>query len=210
MNGKVEGARKALIVGLTGGIGSGKSTAAQCFRRLGVPVIDADEISREIVEPGKPALQRLVDALGPGILDSHGRLDRAALRHLIFSDPAIRQRVERILHPAIVEEMLKRASRVEAPYCILSIPLLIEANLQQTVDRILVIDSPEELQRQRLERRAGWTPEEIGAAIRAQIGREERLGHADDVIVNDGDLSTFERAVEQIHRRYLAIASSDR
>lgn len=204
----MERKHRTLVVGLTGGIASGKSTAAQYFRKLGVPVIDADEIAREVVEPDQPALKQLTALFGPDMLDANGRLDRARLRHLIFADAGKRRQVEGILHPAIRQTMLERLAHAQGDYCILSIPLLLETRQTDLVNRVLVIDSPEALQRDRLSKREGWTSEEIGAAIAAQLSRQERLQNADDVIVNDGDLASFERAVEQMHRRYRLLASA--
>jgi dephospho-CoA kinase len=200
--------RPRLVVGLTGGIGSGKSTAARFFRALGVPVIDADELAREAVAPGEPALDRLTGTLGKDVLDPHGGLDRARLRGRLFADPALRRQVEAILHPVIRQRMVERLAGVEAAYCILAIPLLIEARQTDLVDRILVIDSPDALRRQRLAARVGWSETDIEAALRAQAGREARLQHADDVIVNDGDLAALERSVERLHRRYLTLAAA--
>jgi len=196
-----------LVIGLTGGIGSGKSTAAQYFKRLGVPVIEADEIAREVVEPGGQVLERLEATFGPDILDHQGRLDRAVLRRIIFSDPVRRKQVEDVLHPAIRREMRRRLVGIEAPYCILAIPLLVEARQIELVDRVLVIDSSEELQRKRLASREGWTDAEIEGALLAQVTREKRLEYADDVIDNDADLGALERSVARLHRRYQTLAA---
>lgn len=192
-----------LVVGLTGGIGSGKTTVANGFAALGVPLIDADEIARDLVAPGGDALKEIVAGFGPGILDGHGGLDRARLRHRIFTDPGERRRLEAILHPRIRTEVLARIRRLDAPYCIVSIPLLVETGQSDLVDRVLVVDCPPELQRERIARRDGWPAEEIEGALRAQASREQRLRAADDVVVNDGDLESLRRSIATLHHRYL-------
>ncbi|MFZ5593875.1 MAG: dephospho-CoA kinase [Pseudomonadota bacterium] len=198
-------------IGLTGGIGSGKSTVADCFAELGVAVIDADQIARELVEPGRPALGAIVDAFGRDILDGSGQLDRARLRALVFDDSTRRRQLETILHPLIRAEMRKRADALEgsgAPYAILNIPLLLETGQTDLADRILVVDTPEELQYQRVRARNGLPDAQIAAIIATQASREQRLAAADDIIVNDGDLSKLQRQTVAMHQRYLALAAS--
>lgn len=199
-----------LKIGLTGGIGSGKSTVADYFAELGVPVIDADKIARELVEPGQPALAAIVKIFGRGMLDSNGRLDRARLRALVFDDIDRRKQLEAILHPLIRAGMRARAAALDAsgvPYCILCIPLLLETGQTDLADRILVVDVPETLQYQRVRARDGLPDAQIAAIIAAQAGREQRLAAADDVIVNEGDLADVRRRVMEMHRRYLALAA---
>lgn len=196
-----------LVVGLTGGIGSGKTTVAGRFAARGVPVIDADRIARELVEPGRPALARIVESFGPQMLDAQGRLDRARLRERVFADSGQRKRLEALLHPLIRREMHDRVHRLSAPYCLLVIPLLLETGQADLVQRILVVDAPDELRYQRLARR-GLKPEQVDAIMSAQAGRAQRLAAAHDVIVNDGDLQTLDRRVEELHRRYLETAAA--
>jgi dephospho-CoA kinase len=195
-----------LRVGLTGGIGSGKSAAAGVFAALGIPVIDADLVARELVAPGEPALGALVEAFGPGILAADGRLDRGTLRGRVFSDPEARTRLEAILHPLIRARMEALATAVEAPYCVLVIPLLVEAGQQGLVDRVLVIDVPEHVQLERAGARDGVPPSAVEAILRTQASRRERLAAADDVISNEDSVEHLGRRVRALHRRYLALA----
>ncbi len=195
-----------LLIGLTGGIGSGKSTVAAMFRELGAPVIDADEISHELTRPGTTTSAEILRLFGPSIQDGAGGFDRARLRRLVFSDPSKRHQLEALLHPRILSEMLRRATAQDAPYCILSIPLLLESGQQALVDRILVVDAPETLQKQRTLRRDAMSSGEVEAILRAQSPREQRLAAADDVIVNDGNLDALRRQVEVLHRKYLNLA----
>ncbi len=192
-----------LKIGLTGGIGSGKSTVARLFERLGVEVIDADRIARELVEPGCPALEAIEDAFGPEILKPSGQLDRAKLRQKIFSDPKARKALETILHPRIFADMSLRADLCQAPYCILAIPLLVETGAQDQVDRVLVVDCPEQLQIERIKLRDRLPEDLIRQILASQASRQERLAVADEVIVNAEDLSKLEQQVEELHRFYL-------
>lgn len=196
-----------LIIGLTGGIGSGKSTAARYFSALGTPVIDADEIARELVIPGHSALNKIVAQFGPTILTRQGTLDRAALRRIVFAKPQQRQALEAILHPPIYQEMRRRISQLEAPYCILCIPLLVESPADSLVDRILVIDSTPDLQRQRTIARDGISAAEFAVIEHAQADRGQRLAAADEVITNNGSQTDLRRYVEKIHHKYLKLAA---
>lgn len=195
-----------LIIGLTGGIGSGKSTVAERFARLGVPVIDADAIARELVAPGMPALHQIGAEFGPEVLTAAGQLDRARLRRLVFADAQRRKRLEAILHPLIRREMQRRIEALDAPYCVLAIPLLLETGQADLVQRILVIDTPEALRRRRVRARDTLSNAEITAIMDAQLPANERRGAADDIIVNDADLAGLEEQVEKLHRRYLELA----
>lgn len=195
-------------VGLTGGIGSGKSAASAAFAELGAGVVDTDLLSRELVEPGQPALAEILEAFGAGVLDTAGRLDRKALGARIFGDPAARRRLEALLHPRIRAEMLARAEAADAPYVICVIPLLIEAGQQDLVDRVLVIDVPEALQRSRVGARDGHEAAHVERILAAQVDRATRLSHADDVIRNDGTLESLRAAVAALHQKYLAIAAA--
>jgi dephospho-CoA kinase len=195
-----------MIVGLTGGIGSGKSTVIKRFVELGVPVIDADEIAHDLVRPGQPALQTIIDEFGSGLLTAQGELDRTQLRRIVFTDPARRKMLESILHPLIRTEMLRRADEIKFSYCVFCIPLLVETHQTGMVDRVLVIDSPEKLQAQRIKRRDGLPDTEIKAILAAQATPEDRLTVADDVIVNDRSLDDIYRQVDELHQKYLKLA----
>jgi dephospho-CoA kinase len=193
-------------VGLTGGIASGKSTAAKFFGALGVPILDSDQVARDVVEPGQPPLERLVERFGRKILTPDGHLDRPALRDIVFSDPKARADLEALTHPAIGAAMEARSAAAGGPYQILVIPLLVEKNLASHVDRVLVVDCDEDLQIRRLRDRDGSTPEQVQAILKAQAPRAARLKAADDVIRNDTDMSAVRDQVAALHGRYLELA----
>jgi dephospho-CoA kinase len=201
---------RAYRVGLTGGIASGKSTAAKFFGALGVPILDSDQVARDVVEPGQPPLERLVERFGPKILTADGHLDRPALRDIVFSDPKARTDLEALTHPAIGAAMEARSAAAGGPYQILVIPLLVEKNLAAHVDRVLVVDCDEELQIRRLRDRDGSTPEQVQAILKAQAPRAARLKAADDVIRNDTDMSAVRDQVAALHARYLELAARPR
>jgi dephospho-CoA kinase len=194
-------------IGLTGGIASGKSTAAKFFGALGIPILDSDQIAREVVEPGQPPLERLVARFGPSILTPDGHLDRPALRDIVFSDPMARADLEALTHPAIGAAMEARSAAAGGPYQVLVIPLLVEKNLSSHVDRVLVVDCDEELQVRRLRDRDGSTPEQAQAILGAQAPRAARLRAADDVITNEADMSAVQDQVAALHTRYLKLAT---
>lgn len=197
---------KPLRIGLTGGIASGKSAAADAFARLGVPVIDADSAAREVVAAGTSGLQSLIDLLGNEIVLPDGELDRGALRQRIFADPTLRARVEAVLHPRIIARMEEQAAAVTAPYVIMAIPLLAESGYQQHLDRVLVVDAPEESQIQRLMARDGESEATARRMLTAQLPRDRRLAQADEIIDNSGSLDELRAQVERMHRRYLHLA----
>ena len=197
-------------VGLTGGIASGKSTAAGFFAALGVPILDSDRIAREVVEPGQPPLERLVERFGASILTPDGRLDRPALRNIVFSDPKARADLEALTHPAIGAEMEARSAAAGGPYQILVIPLLVEKNLGSHVDRVLVVDCDEALQIRRIHRRDRSSREQAEAILKAQAPRATRLKAADDVIKNDANIDSVEKQVVVLHARYLKLAAKAR
>jgi len=199
-----------LIIGLTGGIGSGKSAVSRFFSELGVPVIDTDIISRQVVELGQPALQQIRQTFGDEILSANGELDRGRLRNIVFATPGKRAQLEAILHPLIQQEMLHQASLLNSPYCIFAIPLLIEANQTGLVDRILVIDAPEKLRRQRIKQRDQLDDNQIDAIFAAQLPPQERLKHADDIIHNDSGLDHLRIQVIDLNRRYTKIAKLEK
>lgn len=193
-----------LVVGLTGGIASGKSAASDYLATLGVPIVDTDLIAREVVEPGQPAMQEIVRQFGGQFILSDGSLDRRKMRTKIFSDPQRRRALEAILHPPIRAETARRIRSLNAPYCVVVIPLLVEAGQRDLVDRVLVVDVNPELQRQRLRERDHMSEREIDDALAAQSSREARLALADDVVVNEGTLPELHRALDQLHTQYLA------
>lgn len=197
-------------VALTGGIASGKSTVARCFEELGVPVIDMDAVAREVVEPGQPLLEALFARFGAGIRRPDGSLDRTALRAIVFADPAARQDLEALTHPAIREASEAHAARASGPYLIMAIPLLAETGGRNRFDRVLVVDCDESVQLARLRARDGGSPEQARAILAAQATREQRLAIADDVIRNDGGLDHLRRQAEALHARYLAFAAAER
>jgi dephospho-CoA kinase len=199
-----------LRIGLTGGIASGKSTVAQRFVELGIPVIDADESSRFVVAPGQPGLAELTKRFGAGLLTAGGELDRRALRNLAFADPQLRRDLEAILHPLIRADMERRASAAVGPYHVMAIPLLVESGNSGQIDRILVVDVEEDVQLKRVMARDSTTLEQARAILAAQASRAVRLKAADDVIVNSGTVSELRQAVDGLHERYLGLAATTR
>jgi len=197
-----------LRVGLTGGIGSGKSTVSNIFRKLDVPVIDADEIARMIVTPGQPAHAEILDKFGHEILTPSGELDRKKLRKQIFSDPDKKLMLESILHPLIYQEILDSCSQINSPYCLVVVPLLLETAGEKYVDRILVVDCDEEDQITRALARDNTSRDDIIRIMGSQISREERLARADDRIYNNHDLNHLQKQVTDLHKIYLSLGKS--
>jgi len=206
----VPASTRVFRVGLTGGIASGKSTAAKFFGALGVPILDSDQVAREVVEPGQPPLERLVERFGRAILTPDGHLDRPALRNIVFSDPKARADLEALTHPAIGAALEARSAAAGGPYQILVIPLLIEKALSAHVDRVLVIDCDEELQIRRLQARDGSTRAQAQAILDAQVSRAARLKAAHDVIRNNAEMSAVQSQVATLHTRYLELARASR
>jgi dephospho-CoA kinase len=196
-----------LRIGLTGGIASGKSAVADLFAARGATVLDTDVIAREVVEPGTPGLAALVSSQGDGILDADGRLDRAELRRRVFADAATRHEIESILHPVIIAELARQAVDAPGPYQVFVIPLLVESRLEHIVDRILVVDCPEEEQLRRLMARDGASRDEALAMLQAQAPRERRLARADDVIDNGGTAGALPAQVASLDRKYRELAA---
>lgn len=198
-------------VGLTGGIASGKSTVASLFAALGVPVIDTDQIARDVVAPGTGLLAKIRAEFGDAVMAPDGSLDRRALRSRVFGDSAeataARRKLEALTHPAIRAEMEARSARAGGPYQILAIPLLVEGGSRSHVDRVLVVDADEATQVRRLQARDGSTLAEARALLAAQADRAARCAAADDLITNEGDLSALRAQVERLHTRYLGYAS---
>ena len=199
--------KRPLRVGLTGGIGSGKTTVKNLFDELGAPTIDADEISRGITKPGQAAFDEVVARFGKESLDDTGNLDRKRLRALIFSEPDLKKELEAIIHPRVRAEIRAFTERVDYPYCIICIPLLLETGAQSGVDRVLVVDAPEELQVARVSRRDNADEQQTRSIIRSQAGRGQRLRAAHDIIVNDGNISDLKIQVDSLHERYMNLGS---
>jgi dephospho-CoA kinase len=197
---------RAVRIGLTGGIASGKSTVAALFAALGVPVIDTDQIARDVVTAGSALLERLLARFGKDLLTPAGELDRRALRARIFAEPKDRAALEELMHPAIMAELQQRSQAAGGRYQILAIPLLVEHNLKASVERVLVVDCSEALQLRRVQVRDGVTLAEARAVLAAQASRTARLAAADDVILNEGDLAQVRRQVESLHIRYGTLA----
>ena len=198
-----------LIIGLTGGIGSGKTAAADLFAALGVPVIDTDIIARELVKPGSPAYKQIIARFGEAVLQTDGNLDRQKLRQIIFDASEQREQLEAILHPLIREQVQQQIASLSSPYCIVVVPLLIEKQQHYDfLDRVLVIDVPVEMQVQRSSSRDESSIEEIRKIISAQCDKDTRLAAADDLIDNSGSLEQLKSSISQLHQKYLALASS--
>ena len=199
------------IIGLTGGVASGKSEVTRRFQALGVEVVDADVAAREVVEPGQPALGRIAERFGAGMLLADGRLDRRQLRERVFADAQARRDLEAITHPAIRARVKAQAQAAPGPYAVVAVPLLAEAGraAYPWMARVLVVDAPESLQHDRLMRRDGVDEALAARMIAAQASRTVRLAIADDVILNDGDPAHLDTAVAALHARYLAAAQPE-
>jgi dephospho-CoA kinase len=196
------------VVGVTGGIGSGKSAVTQCFSELGITIVDADIASRIVVEPGRPALAAIADHFGADILLPDGTLNRPAMRREIFSDPDKKRWLEALLHPLINEEVHRQLGAATSPYVIFVSPLLVEGAHGSLCDRVLVVDVPEALQLARTMARDGNDAEQVKRIIASQATREQRLARADDVIENSGTLDQLHSAVQTLHQRYLQLAAA--
>jgi len=199
---------RPLRIGLTGGIASGKSTVADMFADLGVPVIDTDVIAREVVRPGEPALEEIRETFGDGVIAADGTLDRAAMRAIVFGDDAARRRLEAILHPRIGATTRAQADAAGGDYQVIVVPLLVGSSLRAFVDRVLVVDCDEETQVARLLARDAESEVQARRILAAQSSRDERLAIADDVIVNDGGLDATREQVLALHRCYLRVAAA--
>ncbi|KAA8701635.1 dephospho-CoA kinase [Pseudomonas cannabina] len=197
--------QKPWILGLTGGIGSGKSAAAQCFINLGIDTVDADHAARWVVEPGRPALEQIATHFGNSVLQPSGELDRSALRKLIFENPEQRRWLEALLHPLVNQEIVSYLAKSKSPYAVLVSPLLIESGQSRMVQRLLVIDVPRQVQIERTMLRDGSSQEQVDAILKVQIQRDERLRHADDVLTNDRDHAWLTSEVERLHHFYLTL-----
>ena len=196
-----------LIVGLTGGIASGKSLVGAMFVKLGASLIDTDVVAREVVARGEPGLAAVSAEFGPSVLLPSGEINRPALRSLVFADDAKRRQLEAMLHPLIRSRTRAKLAELEAPYALVVVPLLVETSFSELVDRVLVVDSPEAAQLERLMRRDAIPRAEALAMLRAQVDRATRLKAAHDVIDNSGTPDATRRQVELLHRRYLDLAA---
>ncbi len=196
-----------LKVGLTGGIGCGKSTVAKIFSGFNIPVLDADEIAHSLVAKGQPALTQIQLEFTADILNPDGSLNRASLRELIFSDPNRKQKLESILHPLVYKSIQTELEQLSASYCIISIPLLFETGMTHLVDRILVIDCPVETQIERVKMRDALSIERIISIINHQVSREFRAAKADDLIDNSGADYRLAEQVKKLHNLYLSLSA---
>jgi dephospho-CoA kinase len=195
-----------LVIGLTGGIGSGKTAVAKLFAEHGITVIDTDQLSRDVTLPNQPALKEIVNRFGTDILLPNGTLNRPALKKIIFKDDSQRIWLEELLHPLIREEMKRQVDAATSPYCIVVIPLLLETKPNPLIQRILVVDTHVESQIQRTQLRDNSTEEEVKAIINTQVNRTQRLTAAHDVIENNGTLNDLKTQVENLHQFYLGLS----
>ena len=201
-------AQRRFVVGLTGGIGSGKSAVSALFETLGITVVDADVAARTVVEPGTPALARIAEHFGPDVITTGGTLDRAALRRIVFADPEQRRWLEGVTHPAIGAEIRRALAQASSPYAMLVSPLLLEAKQDVLADRVLVVDVSEQTQLERTMTRDANSEAQVRAIIATQIDRAGRLARADDVISNEGAPEALREQVLALHARYLEIAAA--
>ena len=199
---------KQLIVGLTGGIGSGKSLASDWFASQGIQIVDADIAARQVVEPGSQGLEAIADTFGSHFVQQDGMLNRRALRELIFQNPELRHQLEAITHPLIRESLEGQLADSQSTYTILVSPLLLETTQRELVERVLLIDAPAEIQIQRACARDQQTPDAIERIMAAQMSREQRRAYADDIVINDGDLANFYKQLKPLHIRYQGISHS--
>lgn len=199
-----------LVVGVTGGIGSGKTAVTNLFAELGITIVDADIAARIVVEPGRPALAAIAERFGPSMLQADGTLNRAAMRTRIFSNPDDKRWLEQLTHPRIGEEIAHQLHTATSPYVILVSPLLIEGEQHKFCDRILVVDVPEEMQLQRTVQRDNNDADQVRRIIASQASRTQRLERADDVIENTGTLEELRERILALHQQYLKLASAER
>ena len=197
-----------LKIGLTGGIGCGKTSATNYFAKLGIPIIDADEISHALVAPGMPALIQIRKTFGEETIDDNGSLNRKVLRDIIFSDLVKKKKLESILHPRVYAEMQRRVDRLHNVYVILSIPLLLETKMENFVDRILIIDCSVKVQFERVKARDQLSDERIQSILDSQVSREQRLLSGDDIIDNSGSITALEESLKKLHNLYISLSKN--
>ena len=201
--------RKTLKIGLTGGIASGKTTLANLFACRAAPIIDTDAIARQVVEPGTAGLEAIKEQFGEGTIRADGRLDRAGLANLIFTDPTARQRLEQILHPLIQQRVNLYLGAITAPYALIVVPLLIETGMDTAMDRVLVLDISETQQLKRITARDGISSAEAQQRINSQASRQQRQAKADQIIHNEGNIKRLDRKVLQLHGEYVLAAQAN-
>lgn len=201
---------KPLRIGMTGGIGSGKSTAAECFRSLGVPVLDADDLTRELTAPGQPVLENIRALFGDEAISADGSLSRPFLRKRVFTDDVKRQQLEALLHPRVYDLLERYSAEQNAAYVVWVVPLLLESGSADRVDRVLVIDCPEETQIARAAKRDQQTEKDIRTIISKQLPRTTRLERADDILHNDDDINDLRQAIQELHEFYLSLSKRQR
>lgn len=200
---------KTYVIGLTGGMGSGKTTVAELFAKHGIPIIDADVIARKVTQPGQPAFHDIIHHFKQSLLLDNGNLDRRKLSEIVFKQEDERIWLEKLLHPLIREEMIQEINKLTSDYCIVVIPLLMESKLPfNYIDRILLIDAPKSIQLQRIKLRDNRSHDQIEAILTTQLSREERLAKADDVITNDGVISDLALQVDRLHQTYLDLSKA--
>ena len=199
----------ALTIALTGGIGSGKTSIASIFKSLGVPIIDSDTISKEIILPGKPCFKDIVNEFGEEILTNKGTIDRYKLRDIIFNNDKTRIKLENIIHPVVFKNIDTEISLINYPYCLVIIPLLIETKSTERFDRILVIDALESLQFERIVKRDDISPILIKKIIKTQAKRKERLRYANDIIVNNDTIMNLNKSINTLHKKYLGLSNNN-
>ena len=198
----------AFAVGLTGGIGSGKTTVSDMFAELGVDVIDTDEIARALTAKAQPAMRQIEEQFGPDVIADDGALNRDRMREIVFNDPNARRTLQNILHPLIRAEVQRRLIESGKQYSLVVVPLLVESSGYDFADRVLVVDCSEERQIERVMQRSGLTRDQVEAIMATQVSRKERLAAAHDVISNDGEIASLRAQVEELHRHYLHLAKS--
>jgi len=193
-----------MIIGLTGGIGSGKTAVSETFEKLGITVVDADLASRVVVEKGKPCLEEIAKHFGDDILNENDELNRAKLREIIFNSDSEKSWLESLLHPAIAEQIKDELNASKSPYTILVSPLLLETNQRDFCDKVLVVDVPIELQMERTTKRDGVSEDQVKSIIKSQINRDERLQLADEIIINEGTIEDLEVIVRELHEKLIS------
>ena len=193
-----------MIIGLTGGIGSGKTAVSETFEKLGITVVDADLASRVVVEKGKPCLEEIAKHFGDDILNENDELNRAKLREIIFNSDSEKLWLESLLHPAIAEQIKDELNASKSPYTILVSPLLLETNQRDFCDKVLVVDVPIELQMERTTKRDGVSEDQVKSIIKSQINRDERLELADEIILNEGSIEDLEMIVRELHEKLIS------
>jgi len=196
-----------LKIGLTGGIGCGKSTVTSIFKQLNIPVIDADEIAHQLVAVGQPALMLIQQTFGVHSLQTDGSLNRDVIRELVFTHPEQKQKLEAIIHPLVYQTIAEKIALLNAPYCILSIPLLFETNNADFVNRVLVVDCPVEAQIERVQKRDNLTVERVQSIMDTQVSRAFRTAHAHDIIDNTKTTTELAKQVENLHNLYLSLST---